>query len=122
MKVIGFCGPSGVGKTTLIEQLITELKSRGQLQALYQASPLGSEELLFNLGLYTRSSLLVKFIVMSQLYERILPIPGLLMEFGVWWGQNLVMLENLRRVADHIQRMAVRTCVSFMSGTGRIGH
>ena len=30
MKVIGFCGASGVGKTTLIEQLITELKSRGQ--------------------------------------------------------------------------------------------
>ena len=30
MKVIGFCGPSGVGKTTLIEQLIAELKSRGQ--------------------------------------------------------------------------------------------
>ncbi len=30
MKVVGFCGPSGVGKTTLIEQLIVELKLRGQ--------------------------------------------------------------------------------------------
>ena len=30
MKVVGFCGPSGVGKTTLIEQLIAELKGRGQ--------------------------------------------------------------------------------------------
>ena len=30
MKVVGFCGPSGVGKTTLIEQLIIELKARGQ--------------------------------------------------------------------------------------------
>lgn len=29
MNVVGFCGPSGVGKTTLIEQLIVELKARG---------------------------------------------------------------------------------------------
>jgi molybdopterin-guanine dinucleotide biosynthesis protein B len=29
MKVVGFCGPSGVGKTTVIEQLIAELKARG---------------------------------------------------------------------------------------------
>jgi len=30
MKVVGFCGPSGVGKTTLVEQLIPLLKARGQ--------------------------------------------------------------------------------------------
>ena len=30
MKVLGFCGPSGVGKTTLIEGLIAELKASGQ--------------------------------------------------------------------------------------------
>ena len=30
MKVVGFCGASGVGKTTLIECLIIELKLRGQ--------------------------------------------------------------------------------------------
>ncbi|NRF69913.1 molybdopterin-guanine dinucleotide biosynthesis protein B [Aquincola sp. S2] len=29
MHVVGFCGTSGVGKTTLIEQLIAELKARG---------------------------------------------------------------------------------------------
>lgn len=30
MNVVGFCGPSGVGKTTLIEQLIAVLKGSGQ--------------------------------------------------------------------------------------------
>ena len=30
MKVVGFCGPSGVGKTTLIEGVIAGLKASGQ--------------------------------------------------------------------------------------------
>ncbi len=30
MHVVGFCGPSGVGKTTLVERVIAELKGRGQ--------------------------------------------------------------------------------------------
>ena len=30
MKVVGFCGPSGVDKTTLVEQLIPLLKAGGQ--------------------------------------------------------------------------------------------
>lgn len=29
-RVVGFCGPSGVGKTTLVEQLVALLKARGQ--------------------------------------------------------------------------------------------
>jgi molybdopterin-guanine dinucleotide biosynthesis protein B len=31
LKVIGFCGPSGVGKTTLVEQVIAGLKAAGQV-------------------------------------------------------------------------------------------
>ena len=30
MKLVVVCGPSGVGKTTLVEQMVAELKARGQ--------------------------------------------------------------------------------------------
>lgn len=74
--------------------------ARDEIAELFEASPLQGEDLLFNLGLYTRSSLLVKFIVMSDLYRRFKGIPGLIVEFGTWWGQNLILLENLRAIYE----------------------
>lgn len=76
------------------------LESRQRLQELFLHSPLPPADLLFNLGLYVRGSLLVKFLVMNDLYSRIQSVPGALIEFGVWWGQNLVLMENLRAIHE----------------------
>jgi hypothetical protein len=73
---------------------------RRRLAEMFRASPLPIDELLFNLGLYVRGSLLVKFLVLSDLYQRIAAIPGAILEFGVWWGQNLVLFENLRAIYE----------------------
>lgn len=78
----------------------TTFLARGALQRLYEDSPLPIADRMFNLGLYTRSSLLVKFLVMDDLYRRVLNIPGALVEFGIWYGQNLVLLENLRAIHE----------------------
>jgi hypothetical protein len=80
---------------------------RKRLAEMFASSPLPPEELLFNLGLYVRSSLLVKFLVMNDLYERIKGIPGTLVEFGVWHGQNLVLLENLRAIHEPFNKQRV---------------
>ncbi len=93
-----------------------QLDFRQQLEELFVGSPLPKEDLLFNLGMYTRASLLVKFLVMSDLYERILGIPGVLMEFGVWWGQNLVLLENLRAIHEPFNKQ--RSIIGFDTFAG----
>ena len=93
-----------------------QLNFRQQLEDLFLSSPLPKEDLLFNLGMYTRSSLLVKFIVMNDLYERIKDIPGVLMEFGVWWGQNLVLMENLRAIHEPFNKQ--RTIIGFDTFAG----
>jgi len=82
---------------------------RKALENAFLSSPLNTADKMFNLGLYVRSSLLVKFIVLSDLYRRFKHVPGALLEFGTWWGQNLVLLENLRAIYEPFnkQRMII---------------
>jgi len=96
-----------------------QIAFRERLARLFRDSPLPREELLFNLGLYARSSLLVKFLVLHELYRRFARIPGLLVEFGTWWGQNLVLLENLRAIHEPFNKQ--RRIVGFDTFSGYRG-
>src|SRR5216684_5365067 len=89
---------------------------RDRLSQMYAQSPLNEKDLLFNLGLYVRSSLLVKFLVLDDLYRRFKSIPGALVEFGTWWGQNLVLLENLRAIHEPFNKQ--RTIIGFDTFSG----
>ena len=84
-----------------------QVKHRQKLIEMFEKSPLPMEERLFNIGMYTRSSVLVKFLVMSDIYSRIKNIPGHLLEFGTWWGQNLILLENLRAIHEPFNKQRV---------------
>lgn len=78
----------------------SQLHARQSLEELFKSNPLPPEDLLFNLGLFTRSSLLVKYITLHEIYQKFVTLPGLIVEFGTWWGQNLVLLENLRAIHE----------------------
>jgi len=52
------------------------------------------------LGLYQRSSVVAKFLYLNEIYQRIINLPGVIMEFGTWWGQTLVQFQNLRAVYE----------------------
>ena len=97
--------PKGFIAESLANDL--QMKERDKLLSMFLESPLSKGELLFNLGLYTRGSLLVKFLVMADLYKRIMHLPGQIVEFGVWWGQNLVLLENLRAIYEPFNKQRV---------------
>lgn len=74
--------------------------ARQELLELYRSSPIPTEELLVNLGLYMRSSVVAKMLYVNELYQMITHLPGVVMEFGVWWGQNLALFESLRGVYE----------------------
>lgn len=92
---------------------------RAELEKMFRDNPIDDKDILFNLGLFTRSSLLVKFLVMDDLYRRILDIPGDIFEFGVWWGQNLVLMENLRAIHEPFNKQ--RGVIGFDTFTGYEG-
>lgn len=75
-------------------------RNREQLQGLFGESPLPAEELVVNLPLYMRSPALAKVLYIDELVREIGGVPGVIMEFGVWWGANLVLFENLRAIHE----------------------
>ena len=74
--------------------------AREKLLELFRSSPIPPEHLLVNLGLYMRSSVVAKLLYVNELYQQIINIPGVIMEFGVWWGQNLALFESFRAVYE----------------------
>lgn len=96
-----------------------QLDFRARLEEKFRSTPLPIEHLMCNLGLYIRSSVLVKFLVLNDLYQRILRLPGCIMEFGTWWGQNLVIFENFRAIHEPFNK--TRKIVGFDTFTGYLG-
>lgn len=75
-------------------------QNRQKLNDLFKNTPLSQEELLINSGLYTRSSALSKLLFLNEIYEKIIHLPGNILVFGTWWGQDVVLLYNLRSVHE----------------------
>src|SRR3954453_14274882 len=74
--------------------------NRKRLTELYQSTPLPLEELVVNFPLYTRASVMAKVLYLDELYRHIIPLPGVIMEFGTWWGANLALFESLRAIHE----------------------
>lgn len=94
----------------------TQKNARQELENLFASNPLPQQDLLLNLGLFTRSSLLAKYITLHEIYGRFVRIPGLIAEFGTWWGQNLVLLENLRAIHEPFNKQ--RRIIGFDTFNG----
>lgn len=77
-----------------------QIAQREILYRLFNKKPMPDDQLLINLGLFIRSGALVKMLFINELYELIVGIPGVIMEFGTWWGQNIILFENLRAIYE----------------------
>jgi hypothetical protein len=81
----------------LPDQTSDQEKSRRQaFFDLYKSCPIPPQELLSNLGLFVKRQTLSRWLFMHHLYQQILEVHGVVMEFGVRWGQNLALFESFR--------------------------
>ncbi len=62
----------------------------------FKKCPIPDNELLSNLGLFIKRQDLSRILFMNKLYKKILDVNGIIIEFGVRWGQNLALFESFR--------------------------
>ena len=57
-------------------------------------------DILGNLPLFMRHQQVSKLLCLNELYKKIIEVPGVIIEFGVRWGQNLALFESLRTIYE----------------------
>ncbi|MNB88211.1 hypothetical protein D3C81_466040 [compost metagenome] len=77
-----------------------ELDNRKAIAKQLRNSEIPDVELLDNLGLYLRRQNLSRILYIDELYRKIVDVHGVVMEFGVRWGQNLALFESLRGIYE----------------------
>lgn len=96
-----------------------QLEAREKLFELFGKRPFPDELLLTNFGLFSRASALAKTFFLHEAYQLIKPLPGDIYVFGVWLGQDLVLLESMRAMLEPYN--ASRTLVGFDTFAGYQG-
>lgn len=91
-----------VGATMLSSA--TEKQTRAGVAELLRESPIPADEILANLGLYLSSKNLGRLLFFHEIYKRVVNTHGVIMEFGVRWGQTLAVLSALRGLFEPYNR------------------
>ena len=77
-----------------------EVHAYDAIRDLMASSPIPRRETLGNLGLYLTRASMARLLFMHRLYWAILHSHGVIMEFGVRWGQNLALFMTFRTIYE----------------------
>jgi hypothetical protein len=77
-----------------------EIQAYKKLRELNKRSPIPDRETLANLGLFHVRSSYTRMLFMYKLYLKALTTHGVIMEFGVRWGQNLALFTTFRNIHE----------------------
>lgn len=83
-------------KTVFTGSSKEELEKRERFKTIFYNNNIHNPEVLQNLGLFTSRQSLSRILFMSELYQKIINVHGIVIEFGVRWGQNLALFSNFR--------------------------
>lgn len=92
--------------STAASEAERELRRRGTERL--KRTPIPDEELLGQLGLYLPRQTLSRILFMHELYALILGVPGVVLELGVRFGQNLALWSAFRGMYEpynHTRRL-----------------
>lgn len=81
-----------------------ERSIREQFVKHLRECPIPDEQIISNLGLFLNSKSLSRILFMSYLYQQIIDVQGIIVEFGTRWGQNLALFSALRGIYEPFNR------------------
>jgi hypothetical protein len=102
--------PTNTGRT-LVGSTPQELNNKKSLAGRLRHSDIPDAELLDNLGVYLTRQTLSRINFIQSLYKRIITVHGVIMEFGVRWGQNMALFSQLRGIHEPFNYN--RRCIGF---------
>ena len=82
----------------------SEKNAQERFVELLKSSPIPDDELLANLGVYLTSKSLSRLLFFYEIYKKILDTHGVIIEFGVRWGQTLSLMSALRGIFEPFNR------------------
>ncbi|KJU81362.1 dTDP-6-deoxy-L-hexose 3-O-methyltransferase [Candidatus Magnetobacterium bavaricum] len=94
----------------------SEQSSSSELLTLFNTKPIPDNEVIINLGLFLRRQELSRILFMNDIYRHIIDVNGIIVEFGVRWGQNLALFQALRGMYEPYNYL--RKIVGFDSFEG----
>jgi hypothetical protein len=86
--------PTGI--VTQTHSSPAEIGLRERFHQLYKDCPIPDSEQLAQVGLFTSRQVLSRTLFFNQMYQEIITVPGVIMEFGTRWGRDLSTLASLR--------------------------
>ena len=102
-------------KTERVLSTENRLNAESTLKKLMQSD---NVDAFNNPYLFARTGILSKFLVMDDLYRKILNVPGNIIEVGSWFGQSSVIFENLRAIHENFN--ITRRIISLDTFSGYI--
>jgi len=85
---------SSSDEKTVLKEFIKQIKN----------SPLPDDEIMPNLGLFLTSKNLSRILFFYEIYRKVLHNHGIIIEFGVRWGQTLSIMSALRGILEPFNR------------------
>lgn len=85
-----------VNKEGFTHESALEKEARERWVEAFKHCPVSEDELFQNLGLFLNAKDIARILFTNNLYNQILDVPGVIMEFGVKWGGNCSLFSSLR--------------------------
>jgi hypothetical protein len=63
-------------------------------------NPIPHDERLYNIALFLDRRIISRFLFINEIYQKVIPLHGVMMEFGMSYGQNMALIQNLRTIYE----------------------